>query len=56
MDGLTASGGSADTRFVYDTLTGKLFFDPDGTGADSSRLIAVLSGHPVLDASDFTIL
>ena len=43
-------------RFLYDTTTGELFFDADGTGAAAQRLIATLSSADPLLASDFLIV
>ena len=47
-DGQVANGGDADTRFIYNATDGRLYFDADGTGAAAARLIATLSGNPVL--------
>ena len=56
-DGLASSGGNAQTRVIYDHVTGGVYFDPDGTGTIySSILIATLTGHPTLDATDFWII
>src|SRR6185503_11537181 len=39
--GATA-GHDTDDRLVYDTSSGKLYFDPDGNGAQAAGLIATL--------------
>lgn len=46
----------ASDRVIYDAATGKLWFDPDGTGAAAQTKIAVLSGLPTLAANDFTVI
>jgi Ca2+-binding RTX toxin-like protein len=53
-----ASGAAttADQRFVYETDTGTLRFDADGSGAGAAIVIATLAGAPALASSDFTIL
>ena len=45
----------ADDRLIYDALTGKLFFDADGTGASAQVLIATLKAAPTLTAGDFQV-
>jgi len=37
---------TADTRFIYNTTTGALFFDPDGNGILANNKFATLSTHP----------
>ncbi|MEY8840049.1 calcium-binding protein, partial [Cribrihabitans sp. XS_ASV171] len=43
---------SAD-RIIYNSDTGQLFYDADGTGATAGAEFAQLTGNPVLDALDF---
>lgn len=43
-------------QFVYETDTGRLSWDADGTGAGAAQLIATLQGNPVLTASDLAIV
>jgi Ca2+-binding RTX toxin-like protein len=43
--GLTAGKDVAD-RVIYNTDTGQLFYDADGSGAGASQLIATLNGAP----------
>jgi Ca2+-binding RTX toxin-like protein len=63
--GLATGGGvtlSLDTasgtgkQFIYDTATGLLSFDRDGTGSGAAIQITVLAGAPVLTAADFELL
>ena len=45
-----------DDRFVYDTVTGELWFDNNGSDPGHARLIATLSGAPALTASGILIV
>ncbi|NBZ88070.1 calcium-binding protein [Stagnihabitans tardus] len=45
-----------EDRFIYNTSNGKLWFDVDGTGALAAKLVAVLSGSPVLADFDFVLI
>jgi len=46
----------ADDRILYDSATGRLFFDSDGAGGAAAVQFATLSGHPALSVSDFTVI
>jgi len=51
-------GHDADDRIIYDTASGRLYFDPDGSGARVASLIATLNsggGAAPLAATDITI-
>ncbi|MFI0843492.1 hypothetical protein [Mesorhizobium sp. IMUNJ 23232] len=52
-----ASGVAVDANdhIVYETDTGKLFYDADGNGAGTAIQFAQLSGNPVLTAADFVV-
>lgn len=50
----TALGAGA--HFLYNSSTGVLSFDQDGTGATSAVAIATLAGAPALTASQFTVI
>ncbi len=53
------AGGAATEAFsqlCYDTTTGQLFWDANGTEAGGRTLIAVLSNAPVLTASDIMVI
>ncbi|MBC7987016.1 MAG: pre-peptidase C-terminal domain-containing protein [Sphingomonadaceae bacterium] len=45
----------ANDRLIYKAGQGKLYFDPDGDGAQAQVLIATLSGAPALSAADFVV-
>ena len=47
---------NASNRFIYNTITGGLFFDGDGTGTIAAIQIATLSSKPTLAASDILVL
>ncbi len=51
----TAAADASD-RIIYNSATGQLFYDSDGTGATAAVLIATLDGNPSLAASDFTVI
>ncbi|HEX2552562.1 MAG TPA: calcium-binding protein [Microvirga sp.] len=46
----------ADDRLVYDTDSGELFFDADGSGSGAAVLLATLTGAPTLAAGDFVVI
>jgi Ca2+-binding RTX toxin-like protein len=46
----------ADDRIIYDQATGNLYFDADGNGAGAATLFANLQTHPVITATDFTVI
>jgi Ca2+-binding RTX toxin-like protein len=43
-------------QFLYETDTGRLTWDANGTAAGGLTLIAILQGLPVLTATDFTLI
>jgi hypothetical protein len=45
-----------DDRIIFDTATGKLFYDMDGEGGAASVQIGVLGGAATLTGSDFMIV
>jgi Ca2+-binding RTX toxin-like protein len=47
---ITSSG-----EFIYNTTTGELRFDPDGTGPQPTVLLAVLTGNPALANTNIVI-
>ncbi|TRU22006.1 MAG: calcium-binding protein, partial [Microcystis aeruginosa Ma_QC_B_20070730_S2] len=47
---------NASNRFIYNTITGGLFFDGDGTGTIAAIQIATLSSKPSISASDIVVL
>ena len=51
----TGLATTASDRIIYDTLTGKLFFDSDGNGANAPVLFATLTAGLALTNSDFFV-
>src|SRR6266404_1806351 len=47
-----ASGHTADDRIIYDTTSGQLWYDADGSGPGGAQLIATFQGAPSIAASD----
>jgi Ca2+-binding RTX toxin-like protein len=52
----TGTAHLSTDHILYDTLTGALSYDPDGTGSQQAVQFAVLSGHPTLTAPDFLLV
>src|ERR1051325_3942352 len=50
------SGHDASDRIVYDTSTGNLYYDADGSGAGASQLVATIQGHPAVAATDIAVI
>ena len=45
----------ATDRFIYNTTTGALWYDADGTGSTAAVQVALLTGAPALAYTDFLI-
>jgi Ca2+-binding RTX toxin-like protein len=50
-----ASGHDADDRIIYDTASGRLYYDTDGSGSDAATLIATIAGSPALSATNIVV-
>ncbi len=53
--GVTA-GLDATDRLAYNTSTGALYYDADGTGGSAAIKIAILEGAPIISAADIDIV
>jgi Ca2+-binding RTX toxin-like protein len=54
--GLTTALDATD-RIIYNTTTGELFYDKDGTGAAAAVKFAVITTHPAtITEADFIII
>lgn len=53
---LGTSAADADDRIIYDTATGRLYFDQDGVGGVAQVQLAYLIGAPTLVADDFVVI
>jgi Ca2+-binding RTX toxin-like protein len=42
-------------HFLYDTASGNLYYDADGSGVKAAVQFTTLTGHPTLVASDLLI-
>ncbi len=51
-----ASGHDADDRVVYNTSTGQLYYDDDGSGAHAAQLVATLQAGAVVAATDIAVI
>ncbi len=49
------SGRDASDRVIYDSSTGNLYYDADGSGASAAQLVATLQGVPALAATDIAV-
>jgi Ca2+-binding RTX toxin-like protein len=52
----TGLAHDANDRIIYETDTGKLFYDSNGNAAGGRAQIGVLTGHPVITNADFFII
>jgi len=52
----TGLAGDPNDRFIYNTLSGDLIYDNDGSAAGGDRLIATFTNLVPLSASDFIIV
>ncbi|MGC1269149.1 MAG: calcium-binding protein [Croceibacterium sp.] len=46
----------AGDRVIYNTVTGELLWDPDGTGSSQALLFGRLQGAPTITVADFLII
>lgn len=51
-----AGAADADDRVIYDSLSGNLFYDADGSGAGSAQLFAMLGTGLALTSADFFVV
>ena len=47
--------GESEAHFIYDQITGELYFNTDGAGSAVAVVFAILTGQPELTASDIVI-
>jgi Ca2+-binding RTX toxin-like protein len=50
-----ASALDANDHLLYNTSTGALYYDADGTGASNPIQFAALPDHPAITASDVLV-
>ena len=51
-----AAAHDADDRIIYDSSTGNLYYDPDGTGPETQILFAHLSSGLAMTSNDFIVI
>jgi Ca2+-binding RTX toxin-like protein len=51
-----AAAADASDRVIYDSATGQIFYDADGTGAGAQVLFATVAAGTVLTVEDFIII
>ena len=54
----SSSGAAHDAndRVLYNTSTGQLYYDADGSGSGAAQLIATISGNPTIAATDIAVI
>jgi Ca2+-binding RTX toxin-like protein len=52
----TGLAGDSSDRIIYETDTGKLFYDADGTGAAAGIHFATLTTKPLVTNADFVVI
>lgn len=53
VSGTTPKATNVDPTFLYNTVTGTLWYDADGTGNQAAIAVATLTGAPNLSVNDF---
>ncbi len=51
-----AAAHDASDRIIYNSATGNLFYDSDGTGANAAVQFARLTGAPAITNTNFTVV
>jgi Ca2+-binding RTX toxin-like protein len=50
------TAADADDFLIYNSTTGKLYYDTDGNGAGAAVQIALIGNHAALTAADFVVI
>jgi len=51
-----SAGHDASDRLIYNTSTGQLYYDDDGSGTHAAQLVGTLQGAPTLAAADISVI
>jgi hypothetical protein len=51
-----AGGHDADDRVVFNSSTGQLYYDDDGSGAHAAQLVLTLQAGAALSATDISVI
>lgn len=51
-----SSGHDVNDRVIYNTSSGALYYDADGSGSGAAQLVATLTATPALAASDIAVI
>jgi Ca2+-binding RTX toxin-like protein len=51
-----ATSAAGVAQFIYNTTTGVLFYDADGSGGTTAIRIATFTGAPSVAAGDFLLI
>jgi len=54
-DSVSGAATTSAHRIIYETDTGILRYDPDGTGAAAAIAFAIMDGLPSMNNADFII-
>jgi len=53
---LGTAAADADDRLIYDRASGRMFYDPDGTGASNATLFAQFAAGTLVTVGDFVVV
>jgi serralysin len=56
FSGVAPTAQDANDHLLYDSSSGALYYDDDGTGSDAAVQFATLVSHPALTSADFLVV